>query len=73
MTDMQLNEYEKILDEKKHILICILNIVNKSEKNNFQYLKTTLSKDAIVCKIEHLIAKIVRVTKDIKSEKQNKK
>ena len=67
-----INELIKILD-KKHILICILNIVNKIEKNNFQYLKTTLSKDAIVYKIEHLIAKIVRVTKDIKSEKQNKK
>ena len=68
-----INELIKILDQKKHILICILNIVNKSEKNNFQYLKTTLSKDAIVYKIEHLIAKIDRVTKDIKSEKQNKK
>ena len=73
MTDIQLNKYEKILDEKKHILICILNIVNKSEKNTFQYLKTTVRKDAIVYTIEHLVAKIDRVTKDIKSEKQNKK
>ena len=73
MTDIQLNKYEKILDEKKHILICILNIVNKSEKNTFQYLKTTVRNDAIVYTIEHLVAKIDRVTKDIKSEKQNKK
>ena len=58
---------------KKHILICILNIVNKSEKNTFQYLKTTVRKDAIVYTIEHLVANIDRVTKDIKSEKQNKK
>ena len=34
-----INELIKILDEKKHILICILNIVNKNEKKNFYFLK----------------------------------
>ena len=63
-----INELIKILD-KKHILICILNIVNKSEKNNFYFLKKTLSKDDIIYKIEHVLEKIDRTTKDLEHKK----
>ena len=64
-----INELIKILDQKKHILICILNIVNKSEKNNFYFLKKTLSKDDIIYKIEHVLEKIDRATKDLEHKK----
>ena len=64
-----INEIIKILDQKKHILLCILNIVNKSEKNNFYFLKKTLSKDDIIYKIEHVLEKIDRATKDLEHKK----
>ena len=64
-----INELIKIIDEKKHILICILNIVNKIEKNNFYFLKKTLSKDDIIYKIEHVLEKIDRATKDLEHKK----
>ena len=67
-----INEIIKILDQKKHILLCILNIVNKSEKNNFYFLKKTLSKDDIIYKIEHVLEKIDRATKDLENEKGRK-
>ena len=67
-----INEIIKILDQKKHILICILNIVNKNEKNNFYFLKKTLSKDDIIYKIEHVLEKIDRATKDLENENGRK-
>ena len=68
-----INELKKLLDEKKESLTCILNIVNKSEKNNFYFLKKTLSKDDIIYKIEHVLEKIDRTTKDLENEKNEKK
>ena len=67
-----INELKKLLDEKKESLTCILNIVNKSEKNNFYFLKKTLSKDDIIYKIEHVLEKIDRATKDLENEKVRK-
>ena len=66
-----INELIKIIDEKKHILICILNIVNKSEKNNFYFFNKTLSKDDIIYKIEHILEKIDRATKELEHKKRS--
>ena len=63
-----INELIKIL-HKKHILICLLDIVNKSEKNNFYFYKKTLSKDDIIYKLEHVLENIDRATKDLEHKK----
>ena len=54
MSDRNLKLYEDCLDElkilieeKEENLKCIVNILNRSEKNCFEYLKLLLSKDAV--------------------------
>ena len=42
-----LNELKILIEEKEETLKCIVNILNRSEKNCFEYLKLLLSKDAV--------------------------
>ena len=64
-----LNDLKNLLEEKEENLKYIVNILNRSEKNCFEYLKLLLSKDDIIYKIEHVLEKIDRATKDLENEK----
>ena len=46
-----------------------MNILNRSEKNCFEYLKLLLNKDAVNYEIEHLKEVIECQTKDFEQEK----
>ena len=72
MSDRNLKLYEDCLDElkilveeKEENLKCIVNILNRSEKNCFEYLKLLLSKDAGNYEINQLKEIIDCQTKDL--------
>ena len=76
MSDENLNLYEDCLNdlkililEKEENLKCIVNILKRSEKTCFEYLKLLLSKDAVKYEINQLKEIIDCQTKD--SEQEN--
>ena len=74
MTDENLNDIKKLLEEKEEYLKCIVKILNRSERNNcFEYLKLLLNKDTVLYEIEQIKNIIICQTKDIENEKNEKK
>ena len=63
-----LNELKILIEEKEENLKCIVNILNRSEKNCFEYLKLLLSKDAVNYEINQLKEIIDCQTKDFERE-----
>ena len=79
MSDRNLKLYEDCLDELKIIieekeenLKCIVNILNRSEKNCFEYLKLLLNKDTVLYEIEQIKNIIICQTRDLENEKERK-
>ena len=79
MSDENLNLYEDCLNdlkililEKEENLKCIVNILNRSERNNFQYLKLLLNKDSVLYEIEQIKNIIICQTRDLENEKERK-
>ena len=75
MSDENLNLYEdclydlkNLLEEKEENLKCIVNILNRSEKNCFEYLKLLLNKDTVLYEIEQIKNIIICQTKDFEQE-----
>ena len=62
------NELKILIEEKEENLKCIVNILNRSEKNCFEYLKLLLSKDAVNYEINQLKEIIDCQTKDFEQE-----
>ena len=67
-----INELKILLEEKEEILKCIVNILNRSERNSFQYLKLLLNKDTLLYEIEQIKNIIICQTKDLENEKERK-
>ena len=63
-----LNELKILIEEKEENLKCIVNILNRSEKNCFEYLKLLLSKGAVNYEISQLKEIIDCQTKDFEQE-----
>ena len=63
-----LNELKILIEEKEENLKCIVNILNRSENNCFEYLKLLLSKDAVNYEISQLKEIIDCQTKDFEQE-----
>ena len=67
-----LNELKILIEEKEENLKCIVNILNRSEKNCFEYLKLLLNKDTFLYEIEQIKNIIICQTKDLENEKGGK-
>ena len=67
-----LNELKILIEEKEENLKCIVNILNRSEKNCFEYLKLLLNKDTVLYEIEQIKNIIICQTKDLENEKGSK-
>ena len=67
-----LNELKLLIEEKEENLKCIVNILNRSERNNFQYLKLLLNKDSVLYEIEQIKNIIICQTRDLENEKERK-
>ena len=65
-----LNELKILIEEKEENLKCIVNILNRSEKNCFEYLKLLLSIDAVNYEINQLKEIIDCQTKDLENKKK---
>ena len=65
-----LNELKILIEEKEENLKCIVNILNRSEKNNFQYFKLLLNKDSVLYEIEQIKNIIICQTRDLENEKR---
>ena len=50
-----------------------MNILNRSEKNCFEYLKLLLNKDIVLYEIEQIKNIIICQTRDLENEKNEKK
>ena len=67
-----LNDLKNLLEEKEENLKCIVNILNRSEKNCFEYLKLLLNKDIVLYEIEQIKNIIICQTRDLENEKERK-
>ena len=67
-----LNELKILIEEKEENLKCIVNILNRSEKNCFEYLKLLLNKDTVLYEIEQIKNIIICQTRDLENEKERK-
>ena len=67
-----LNELKLLIEEKEENLKCIVNILNRSEKNCFEYLKLLLNKDTVLYEIEQIKNIIICQTIDLENEKERK-
>ena len=67
-----LNDLKNLLEEKEENLKCIVNILNRSDKNCFEYLKLLLNKDTVLYEIEQIKNIIICQTRDLENEKERK-